>query len=263
MSGTYPAVLANGPNPPSDFTQPNTLRSLILTTPELLQPLLMFLTHATSYRDTRSTGITLRVLRSILPDFTSPTSQLQLSVREHIASTILTNIITALHEPYFVDLQRDLAQLIAGIYLAYEKLEGTPGRVLASLQGVGEERVRRMGERMLSDNNNSGGGGGGGGVADGEGAVGLRQQRALILDLLAGVRGRAVGEMGRLPVRAAGTRDEVPNGHGDASGGKKQRERSGMMAEFVKSADGSALGATSTTRRDVSVDLDGIGEMFG
>lgn len=163
---------------------------------------------------------------------------------------MLTSAITALNDPYFVDIQRDLAQLIAAIYIHYAFLSGTPRAVLLSLDGLTEAKIDRMQGTMFA------GGGGQPGKEAGKVTVSERTQRGLVLDLLEGVRGVSVSEMGKVKV---GIR-----------GGARKKGRSDMMEKFV-SGDGGASGgggggADGKGRRgarDGSIDLQGVGEMFG
>jgi len=121
-----------------------SLRKFCLMQSTIVEPLLLFCTHAIRMRDTRCCSIILRVFRSIVPDFylaeslspkaipqdgleagppnrdphldTTPISpEAATAIREYIASDVLRACISSFHEPYFVDLQKDLASLIAAI----------------------------------------------------------------------------------------------------------------------------------------------------
>ena len=131
-------------------------------------------------RDTRSCSLITRVLRSLIPDFAGP-SAVASEVREFISTEVLKACITSLHDPYFVDLQKDLAQLIASIVLAYTSRTDTPKQVLLSLPSLSSEKVQRFVDQIHRSQQNG------------------RQQRALVLGLLDGLRGVHISQQGRLP----------------------------------------------------------------
>ncbi|KAL8797433.1 MAG: hypothetical protein Q9195_000249 [Heterodermia aff. obscurata] len=157
-----------------------TTRSYVLTTPAVLKPVILFCTHALRMRDTRSCNLIARVLRSLIPDFAGP-SAVATEVREFISTEVLKACITSLHDPYFVDLQKDLAQLIASIVLAYVPRTDTPKQVLLSLPSITGEKMGRF-LNQLHRVQESG-----------------RQQRALVLSLLDGLRGTHISEQGKIP----------------------------------------------------------------
>lgn len=131
-------------------------------------------------RDTRSCSLITRVLRSLIPDFARP-SAVASEVREFISTEVLKACITSLHDPYFVDLQKDLAQLIASIVLAYTPSTDTPKQILLSLPSLSSEKVQHFVDQIHRSQQNG------------------RQQRALVLSLLDGLRGVHVSQQGRLP----------------------------------------------------------------
>ena len=130
-------------------------------------------------RDTRSCSLITRVLRSLIPEFAGP-SAVANEVREYISTEVLKGCITSLHDPYFVDLQKDLAQLIATIVLAYTPRTNTPRQILLSLPSFSDEKVDRFIEQVQRAQHNS------------------RQQRALVLSLLDELRGIHVSEQGKI-----------------------------------------------------------------
>ena len=130
-------------------------------------------------RDTRSCGLITRVLRSLIPDFAGP-SEVASEVREFISTEVLKACITSLHDPYFVDLQKDLAQLIASIVLAYTPRTDTPKQILESLPSISGERIQRFLDQIQRSQQS------------------CRQQRALVLSLLDGLRGIHISEQGKL-----------------------------------------------------------------
>lgn len=154
-------------------------RTYILTTPTVLKPVILFCTHALRMRDTRSCSLITRVLRSLIPDFAG-TSEVAHEVREFISTEVLKACITSLHDPYFVDLQKDLAQLIASIVLAYTPHTDTPKDILQSLPSISGEKIARFLEQVHKAKHNG------------------RQQRALVLNLLDGLRGVHISEQGKV-----------------------------------------------------------------
>ena len=155
-----------------------TLSDLVLSDPAVLEPLIIFCTHALRMRDTRCCVTVCRVFRSIVPLFQSdddPAPQ----VREFICTEVLKACITSLNEPYFADMQKDLAALIAQVILLYAPRTDTPRNILCSLSDISESKVDRTIVRIAK-------------------AANERQQRALVLDLLEGVRGVSIYEAGKI-----------------------------------------------------------------
>ncbi|KAK6592537.1 hypothetical protein H4I96_11768 [Botrytis cinerea] len=106
-----------------------SMRKFCLTSQAILESLLLFLTHAIRMRDTRCCGVVLRVFRSIVPEFSSGNdSSLASSIREFISTEVLKAAISSLNEPYFVELQKDLASLIASILAHYAPVTDTPSK---------------------------------------------------------------------------------------------------------------------------------------
>lgn len=156
-----------------------TIRSFILSTPEILKPVILFCTHALRMRDTRSCSFITRVLRSLIPEFEG-TDPIETDVRDFISTEVLKACITSLHDPYFVDLQKDLAQLIASILIAYNPRTETPKQILLSLPSMSADAVDRAIRHLARAQSNG------------------RQQRATVLDLLEGLRGVSVSEQGKI-----------------------------------------------------------------
>jgi exportin-5 len=185
-------------NPSSAYP---SMRKFCLTSSTILEPLLLFCTHAIRVRDGRCCGVVLRVFRSIIPDFASDQdSPLSSSIREFISTDVLKACISSLNEPYFVDLHKDLAQLIASILIYYSPLTNTPKQILLSLPGIQESSVDKCIDYIMRQ------------------GVHQRQQRALVLDLLRDVKGVSISEQGRITKSASVVR----------------KERSKMQQEFMK-----------------------------
>ena len=132
-------------------------------------------------RDTRSCSYITRVLRSTIPHFAGP-DDVAGEVREFMSTEVLKACITSVHDPYFVDLQKDLAQLIGTIILVYTPRTDTPQRVLLSLPSMNTEKVDGAIQQIYKAANNQ------------------RQQRALVLKLLEGLRGVSISEQGKVAV---------------------------------------------------------------
>ncbi|KAK5132978.1 hypothetical protein LTR08_008341 [Meristemomyces frigidus] len=162
-----------------------TLSELVLASPTVLEPLILFCTHALRMRDTRCCVTICKVFRSIVPLFQSSEAPAP-QVREFICTEVLKACITSINEPYFADMQKDLAALVAQIVLLYSRQTGTPREVLLSLPEMSAGRVDRALAKM--------------GKAQSE-----RQQRALVLELLEGVRGVGIYEAGRIAREAPRT----------------------------------------------------------
>lgn len=159
---------------------PEPTRTFILHTPDILKPVILFCTHALRMRDTRACSYIARVLRSLVPEF-SGEGPVEAEVREFVSTEVLKSCITSLHDPYFAELQKEFAGLIASILISYSPRTATPKGILLSLPGMFTDKVDRAIRHLLKAQSNS------------------RQQRAIILDLLEGFRGVAIHEQGRLP----------------------------------------------------------------
>ncbi|KAH6614771.1 armadillo-type protein [Chaetomium sp. MPI-SDFR-AT-0129] len=236
------------------------LRTFCLMNPSIAVPLLVFCSHAIRMHDGRCCGVVLRVFRSIVPEFspsdltktlkgtghTAPLEEFPIpeetarEIREFISTEVMKAAVSSLHDPYFVDSQRDLGALIAHILAYYSPLTSTPREILVSLPNIKPEDVDRTIRHVSQPGMHS------------------RQQRALVLELLEDLKGVSISEMGRLTKSlGAGT---------SAHGGKKSG-RSKMAQEFMTPNAGSggagAQGADgSRTGRDKTPDLDGVAGMF-
>lgn len=176
-----------------------SMRRFCLTSSTILEPLLLFLTHAIRMRDSRCCGVVLRVFRSLIPDFADE-SPLSAQIREFISTDVLKACISSLNEPYFVELQKELAQVIASILVYYSPLTGTPRQILLTLPGLEQRAVDRCIEHTLRP------------------GMQQKQQRALVLDLLRDIKGVSISEQGRITKSVSTVR----------------KERSKMQQEFLK-----------------------------
>jgi len=146
----------------------------ILDAPEVLEPILIFCTSCIRVRDTRSVVTIVRVLRTLLSRFREKSP-----IRDYFCNDILKNAIISLHEPYFVDCQKDLASLIAGIIHLDDEI---PRSIILSLPGMGEphktdKRLAKLKVASRSDD---------------------RMQRSIVLEMLSSVRGVSIHEQGKI-----------------------------------------------------------------
>ncbi|CAE7210898.1 hypothetical protein CFE70_009364 [Pyrenophora teres f. teres 0-1] len=146
----------------------------ILATPSVLEPILLFCNSTVRVRDTRSVVTIVRVLRTLLPRFKE-----QSPIRDYFCNDILKSAITSLHEPYFVDCQKEIASLIAGII---HLDDDSPRSIILSLPGMGDQyRVDRRLAKLRSANRQD-----------------ERMQRSIVLDLLSSIKGVSIHEQGKI-----------------------------------------------------------------
>jgi exportin-5 len=226
----------------------SSLRDFLLSELTILEPLLLFCAHAITYRDTRSNTIVTRTLRSVVPHFATPESRddaTSTAIREFIVSDILKAAITSLHDGYFADVQKDTAGLIATIWIAYglpthvaataseDGLQIQPAHdrppltesvrnLLLRLPGMTEQRVDAVGMKLGTT----------GGVTGSN-----RQQRALILVLMEGLRGVRISELGKFD------RDEA-------------KEKSKLQEKYMQRE---SMGMAGVEEGGQRVDIDGEG----
>lgn len=195
------------------------LRVMILSNPTILEPLIMFCTHALRMRDSRCCTMICRVLRSMVPVFRSDDAPAP-QVREFICTEVLRACIMSLNEPYFADVQRDLANLIANIIVNYAPKTATPRNVLLSLPDMGQAKVERAIQQICE-------------------ASSERKQRALVLEVLEGVRGVSIHEAGKIDRRDV------------------KQKRSAMQQQFMETDQ------KAVVQRGGSPGLEGMADMFG
>lgn len=205
-----------------------SIRYFVISSAEIFEPLMLFCTHALRMRDTRSCSIITRVIRSILPDFAPPyNNQNTQTIREFISTEVLKACITSVHEPYFVDMQKDLAQLIASIWVLYGPETGTPRSIFLTLPGITEEKVLQTESQLQRCGS-------------------PRQQRALVLELLEPLRGVSIAEQGKI----LGSREE------------RRKIRSALQERYMTNE---MEAQQSNPRVDINdgPDLSGVADMFG
>lgn len=204
------------------------MHDFILSTPSVLEPILLFCTSILRVRDTRSVVTTIRVLRTLLPRFKSPSP-----IRSYFCNDVLKTSITSLHEPYFVDCQKDLATLIAGIIHLDEddnnNADSVPRSIILSLPGMQDQaRVERRLAKLKQTNRQD-----------------ERTQRSIVLDLLSGIKGVSIHEQGRIQ------RPDNAN------------KKKGMLDMYVKMEMEQDGGPPSGIVRGGSPGLAGVSDMFG
>lgn len=143
----------------------------ILPNTTVLGSLLVFLTSALRMRDTRSTSVAIITFNRLLPFFRKPSP-----VRDFLCDHVLKAAISSFNEPYFVDSQNKLAGLIAQIISLDEEV---PRGIIAGLPGMKEEKVGRLFKRLAGVRSPTQGG-------------------AVVLELLSGLRGVSIHELGRM-----------------------------------------------------------------
>ncbi|KAF2868934.1 armadillo-type protein [Massariosphaeria phaeospora] len=147
----------------------------VLSATEVLEPIFVFCDSTIRTRDTRSVVLVARQLRLLLPLFKD-----NAPIRDFFCNHILKSAILSLHDPYFIDCQKDLATLIAGIIHLDEQV---PRSILLGLPGMGDaSRVDRRLEKLKHANDRGD----------------ERQQRSLVLDMLSSVRGMSIHEQGQI-----------------------------------------------------------------
>lgn len=210
----------------------------------IVVPLLVFCKHAINMHDGRCCGVVLRIFRSIVPefhksqlaeDFTIP-DDTATEIREYISSEVLQAAIQSLHDPYFVDSQKELGVVIASILAHYSATTQTPRSVLLSLPNMKAQEVDLAIELVSRP-----------GIAP-------RQQRAIVLDLLKDLKGVSVSELGKLGKAIAAKPERAT----------RRGARSKMTQDFMSTsnkADGEGDGAPAAVRK--SPDLEGVAGMFG
>ncbi|CAK7266213.1 karyopherin [Sporothrix epigloea] len=273
---------------PAVATEYPTLRRFCLMQTSLVEPLMIFCNHVVRIHDGRCCSIVLRVLRTVIGEFVladpvpsgppalpnAPASgndedasthrvrshsataarppdpfpisaETSAAVREYLSSEVLKSCIMSLHEPYFVDQQKELASLIASILCHYCPITPTPREVLLSLPNIKSEDV----DFVITQICNTG--------------MQMRQQRALVLDLLKELKGVSVAEMGKLNRTGGLKRDSF------RPSSKRASNRSKMAQEFMTAPPSAANGMGSSTHaaapnnnRQASPDLEGIAGLF-
>lgn len=184
----------------------------ILSSPEILEPIFMLLNSGLRIRDTRSVTKVVDCIRILMPNFRQPGP-----AHDFISRDILQNAIMSFHEPFFVDSQRELCKLITEII----RFGGTiQAEIILSLTGLkmDKDKAKRLIEQIYAENRD-------------------KQARGLVWDLLSGIRGVSIHEMGKIELVVTK---------------KKEKKDYTMNVEGVR--DGA---------RPATPPLENIGDMFG
>lgn len=170
---TVASINCNSAHPHSKFAD------FIVSRPDILGPILLFAKAALSFRDTRSCGAIIRTLRGLIPQFSDPSE-----VRTFICTEILQAAIISLNNPYFVDVQRDLASLIAQIITLDTETAST---IILQLPGMTTQadRTQAILQKIKASEKD-------------------KLARGWVLELLKEVRGVSIHEIGKM---------ERPNAH--------------------------------------------------
>ena len=231
-----------------------TMREFLLSNIQLLDKLLMFVTHAIAFKDTKSSYTMLLAAQRLVPDFASERlvgGQEAVAVRDFISTEMLKTAITCLHDGYFADQQQYYAQLIATIWLSYglpthvpategtpahdrPALTSTPREVILSLPGITEQKVDNAAAQLLKEGSTGG--------------ARPKKLRAMILSLLEDVRGVRISELGKIDTRQQQSRIL-----------ERYKQRNMLSMPGVEDA---GQGNTTGTGDD-GVDLGGVADMFG
>ena len=162
-------------------------------------------------------------------------------IREYISSEVLRACITSFHEPYFVDLQKELASLIAAILVHYSPITSTPRDVLLSLPGVKAEDAERLNAYTARPGSHT------------------RQQRSIVLDMLKDLKGVSVSEMGKLP-KSAGF-DTL--GHSSKKASRTRMAQAFMSAPTTgQGQGGQQFGVSNGGRGGTPEALEGVSNLF-
>ncbi|KAG5920720.1 hypothetical protein E4U42_006095 [Claviceps africana] len=219
-----------------------SLRKFCLTRREIVEPLLLFCTHGIRMRDQRCCGMILRLFNSLVPEFgpalntsdsraslarsnaiTAIPDEMASAIREYMASDVLKACLTSFHEPYFVEIQKELATLIATIVVYYSSVTSTPRNILLSLPNVDPAELDLLAPYMTKPD------------------LHTRQQRAIVLEVLKDLKGVSVSEMGKLAKVA-----------GFSSSSRSKRSTRSKMAQGFMSSTSTAADAGPTRGNGVS-----------
>jgi exportin-5 len=161
------------------------------------------------------------------------------AVREYISSDVLKACISSLHDPYFVESQKDIGALIASILVNYSAVTSTPRNMLTSLPTIKEQDVLQTIDYISRP------------------AVHHRQQRALVLDLLKDLKGISISEMGKLS-------KDTPS---KPESRFRRPQRSKMTQQFMTAPDPSRMASdgpvpNGAEDKRTTPDLEGVATMF-
>jgi len=237
----------NGHNLAADHRE-QTMREFVLSNVRVLEPLLVFCTHALAFRDTKSCYVMIVAAQRLVPVFASEqyiSDEEAASIREFISTEMLKTAITSLNDGYFADNQQHFAQLIALIWLSYglpthvpateaspahdrPALTSTPRNILLSLPGINETKIDAAATQLMLE------------ALSGR----TKKWRAILLSLLESVRGVRLSELGKIDTR---------------------RQQSRILEKYKQREllDMQGLEDASKANGDDGEGLEGVADMFG
>ncbi|TRX88600.1 hypothetical protein FHL15_010551 [Xylaria flabelliformis] len=242
-----------------DLEKYPSLRNFCLMRSSIVEPLLVFCTRVIGIKDTRCCSIMLRVLKSVVPEFdtlnSAPAESIETdkspetrrpanpwvpaetasAIREYISRDIVMACITSLHEPHFVEQQKEIAGLIAAIVVHYSHLSTTARDVLVSLPNMKPTEVDKGIEFMVRNGTSP------------------RGQRAVILELLRNLKGVSVSEMGKL-AKSVG----MPSSQSSS----RKTTRSMMAQKFMMAPESTNHTTMPTDSNGDATNLDGLVGLF-
>jgi exportin-5 len=254
------------PNPPTLNSQGQTdgedgssafpsLRRFCLARREIMEPLLVFCTHGIRMRDTRCCSMLLRLFISLVPEFVPPKTktedggppqadtshvppEIAHDIMEFISTEVLKACITSFHEPYFVEVQKELASLIAAIVVHYSSVSTTAWNILRALPNVNAAGLDRLAPYVQKP------------------GAQTRQQRSIVLECLRELKGVSISEMGKLP-KSSGFGSSVRS---------KKATRSKMAQDFMSepaAAPGGPRNGMGGNRGNTPDGLESVSNLFG
>ncbi|KAI9724251.1 MAG: hypothetical protein M1828_003675 [Chrysothrix sp. TS-e1954] len=255
-------------------------RRTALSNPQILEPLLLFLTHVLRVRDHRSCANAVKILlNQFLPEFkqstapapnqnqtTSPhldtshattasTSKnlgidphLSAQIRHFFSSDILKAAITSLHDGAFSDTHRDLASLIAGIiHTCVPPSSSSSSTNFNQHQDQDQDQVRTLLlslPNMFPEKLDPA-------LASIRSEMSERRQGRHVMQLLEGLRGVSIYEMGKLEQPGSAASRRVFGGKGG--------ERSGVAARYTAAKDGGGGGGGGAGGMGMGMEVDEAG----
>ncbi|KAE9981484.1 hypothetical protein BLS_007313 [Venturia inaequalis] len=159
----------------NDPSNDSRMHKMILERTQVFGQMLIFLTSALRFRDTRSCNMVIQIFGRTLPFFSKPSD-----FQVYICDNVLKAAIQSFNEPYFVDAQKNLASLIAQIISMDATEKGVPRSILLSLPGLGENKVDKVIAKVRSSKS-------------------AQQGGNAVLSLLSGLRGVSIHELGKMP----------------------------------------------------------------
>ncbi|KAI9886573.1 MAG: tRNA (guanine(9)-N(1))-methyltransferase [Watsoniomyces obsoletus] len=217
---------------------PETMRSFVLSSIDILRPLMSFCTHMIQVPDTRSCGAILRVLRSICADFTGET-ELAHAMREYMCNDVLRASIYGFNDPLFVDVQRDAISLVVTIYTTFSPLTSSARTNLLALPKVTEQKMDEIHNMLFAH-------------------PAAKQSRGLMMSLLDGVRAMSISEQGKLDVKVSQAPGLTKSRRNRDKGGRGMGNGTGTGMEETMDVEG----YPEMKKDRESPDFSGIADMF-